>query len=660
MSPRRWNLFILLTAIIFSVASVSSSNSDEGSKIFQILKALKNSNSVRALRRAFRRAALEVHPDRAPIVNSAPEGDISTSQGDEADSVDSANESVTASSSSSSTSPPEILSHESETDVNADVFIRLRAAYDYRRAELEGRPPPPGRSPFDPTWGQSSSSSSTTNTDSSSSSSSTSSSGAYSTGGDRCRAIKKARISSGVSWLSSWTLLTSTSPQSSTGEALVDLNITLDMSFRGGSIPFTAHRVAKCPFCKGSGVIINDTIPTGLLNNSCSTCGGSGFHTHGRCSWKKSGAKDERFMKNNSSNESAGNEDDITKDDFLSTEQADNGDTNEGETVNNKGNTGRNDKEKHEKEEEEGEEDDENEDDDFEKSFPGFGEAVHETCQDCCGTGKRLRDVHVCTECKGTGNVLRFHKGQIQLPRGLISDDRLPIQGIFTPHESELASMKADGVQFSQAPPGSLVTPQVVWYPSKLRILLDEEREIYPFKLDPYPHLSRVVSLSLTHYCKLRRFRIRLPGTGPPPLPPVFENGFLVPGEDTREVFEIRFPAAKSCFRGGGAGSLQHRMIGRGLPVSALRAKKETAGEDNQQSEEVGDFTLILQIQFPDRVGVAQSELFSECFGNESLPLIYSTAELVAELERLNKENEVKKYWFNYEDEWISARGRGL
>jgi len=609
----------LLTASVYS-------SSDE----FRILKALQVTNSVRALRRAFRRAALEVHPDRAPSLNTASDEVTSSStSGDETDTIFAAS----ASASTSSPAPPEILLREplpSDADVNADVFIRLRAAYDYRRAELEGRPLPPGRSPFDPSWGQGSSSSNS-NADASSSSS-TSSSGAYATGGERCRAIKKARISSGVSWLSSWTLLTSTSPQSSTGEALAELNITLDMSFRGGSVPFTAHRVARCPFCKGSGVIINDTIPDFLLNNSCKTCGGDGFHTHGRCSWERGGGGAGGGGKNTSNDsvnetntEGGGNSqdpDDVHTDSKRS-----------GEGVEDK--------------------DEEDEDDNFGNSFPGFGEAVYETCLDCCGTGKRLRDTHVCHECSGSGNVLRFHQGHLQLPRGLISEDRLPIQGIFTPQESDLASMKAEGVQFSAAPPGSsLAIPQVVWYPSKLRIVLDEEREISPFKLDPYPHLSRVVSLSLTHYCKLRRVRIRLPGTGPPPLPPVLVNGFVVPAEDTREVFEIHFPVEKTCFRGGGAGSLQHRLVKRGLPVSILRAK---TGDDKPPQEEVGDFTLILQIQFPDRVGIAQSELFSECFGNESLPLIYSTAELVAEFEKISTEIEVKRFWYNYENEWRYA-----
>ena len=616
-------LSILLTSSVYS-------SSDEGS--FRILNALKVSNSVRALRRAFRRAALEVHPDRAPILNTASDEVTSSSSEDETDTIFAAS----ASASTSSPASPEILVRAlpSDADVNADVFIRLRAAYDYRRAELEGRPLPLGRSPFDPSWGQGSTSSNS-NADASSSSS-TSSSGAYATGGDRCRAIKKARISSGVSWLSSWTLLTSTSPQSSTGAALGELNITLDMSFRGGSVPFTAHRVARCPFCKGSGVIINDTIPDFQLNNSCKTCGGEGFHTHGRCSWGRGGAGGGGLGGKNTSNDSVNEPENNEKGDGNS-QNPDNIHTEtkrSGEGVEDN--------------------DEEDEDDDFGNNFPGFGEAVYETCLDCCGTGKRLRDTHVCSECSGSGNVLRFHQGHLQLPRGLISEDRLPIQGIFTPQESDLASMKAEGVQFSPAPPGSTsAIPQVVWYPSKLRIVLDEEREISPFKLDPYPHLSRVVSLSLTHYCKLRRVRIRLPGTGPPPLPPVLVNGFVVPAEDTREVFEIHFPVEKTCFRGGGAGSLQHRLVKRGLPVSILRAK---TGDDKPPQEEVGDFTLILQIQFPDRVGIAQSELFNECFGNESLPLIFSTAELVAEIEKIGKDIEVKRFWYNYEDEWVKNR----
>jgi DnaJ-class molecular chaperone len=639
-------LLFLLLLLLISVTSEDTS----WNYISNLLKALKNSNSIRSLRRAFRRAALEVHPDRASLLNTVSSDEGTSPSIDNTDVIKGA--SVRADSIHSS----EKLSDESQIDINADVFIRLRAAYDFRRAELEGRTLPIGYSPFDEKWGQASTTTSSTNFDTSSSSTSTASaSGGFSTGRDRCRAIKKARISSGVSWHASWTLLTSSSPQPATGESLAELNISLEMSFRGGSIPFTAHRVAKCNICKGSGVIINDTsIPeeeylqhNSSLKTNCKTCNGSGFHIHGKCkktkgidknvkqTWKN---KTREFIEENEHEHEINNETLFSTTNTSTSENKDSNETNDYD---------------------DDYDDDKEEEIEFEKSFPGFGEAIYETCLDCCGTGKRLRDTsptsHICSECSGSGNVLRFHKGHIDLPRGLISEDRLPIQGLFTPLESELASMKADGVSFSSSLPGSLQQqqiPQTVWYPSKLRIILDEEKEIAPFKLDPYPHLSRIVSLSLTHYCKLRKIFIRLPGTGPPPQPPMIVNGLLVPSEDTREVFKIDFPSKKTCFSGGGAGSLQHTLFGRGLPVSFLRVKKDTEGEEKSPSLIVGDFTLILQILFPDRVGKAQAELFSNCFGNESLSLIFSTADLIYELEKAHIKNEQEKYWFNYEEEW--------
>jgi len=646
--------FLLLLLLLISVTSEDTS----WKQISNLLKALKNSNSIRSLRRAFRRAALEVHPDRASPLNT-----VSSDEGNNP-SMDDTDVIKGASARADTIHSPEKLFDEShEVDINADVFIRLRAAYDFRRAELEGRTLPIGYSPFDEKWGQASSTTSSTNFDTSSSSTSTASaSGGFSTGRDRCRAIKKARISSGVSWHASWTLLTSSSPQPATGETLSELNISLEMSFRGGSIPFTAHRVAKCNICKGSGVIINDTsIPeeeylqqNSSLKTNCKTCGGSGFHIHGKCkkpkgidrnikqTWKN---KTREFIEENEQKDEINNETSFSTTNTSTREKNDSKETNE------------NDKDKDDDKEVE-------EEIEFEKSFPGFGEAIYETCLDCCGTGKKLRDTsptsHICSECSGSGNVLRYHKGHIDLPRGLISEDRLPIQGLFTPLESELASMKADGVSFSSSSiPGSILQqqlPQTVWYPSKLRIVLDEEKEIAPFKLDPYPHLSRSVSLSLTHYCKLRKIFIRLPGTGPPPQPPMIVNGLLVPSEDTREVFKIDFPSKKTCFSGGGASSLQHTLFGRGLPVSFLRAKKDTEGEDKPPSLIVGDFTLILQILFPDRVGKAQAELFSNCFGNESLSLIFSTADIIYELEQVHIKNEQEKYWFNYEEEWLKNK----
>jgi hypothetical protein len=224
--------------------------------------------------------------------------------------------------------------------------------------------------------------------------------------------------------------------------------------------------------------------------------------------------------------------------------------------------------------------------------------AQDDSCLLCCGTGSA--SVAVCGACGGSGHVERSFRGRVLLPAGLLHEEKLPMPQVFRVDAEDAAALAA--------------VPPARWRPQQLQAAV-LAAALLPFRVAPaHPHLVRAVRLRLLRYCGLRTLRVRLPE-----------------GEGDAVV---HFPEQKSCCS---EPPPRITVEGKGLPVRVPGKAAGSAvlggGEGGAPGAPPrGDLHIVLQLEFPDRVGAAEAEIFAACFGEAALPEVRAMARVVRAL----------------------------
>jgi DnaJ-class molecular chaperone len=592
--------------------------------------------SAKELKRAFRRHAMQLHPDRVEGSAAAAAAAIAAASDEEGDDGDDGDVDIdilpppgSHTTSSSSSSPA----------ASSEDFIALRAAYEQRLRELSGGGSTPGGgaggSPPAPVGGD------------------------FTTLARRsCPATTMRTDAAGAAGWGAWTFHASAAPSPTYGPATADVNVSLGESMGGARRPWTASRRVRCPTCEGVGLFFaaaagadqgahanthhqHAHVHAGESGDlACAVCKGTGLTEH---AWVKGGPR-RRTVAEEGRGEGEGAEAGATP-------------PPRAEWGYNVGRRRQRQRQRHAGAASAGgggaasPEEEEEEDEDGPHPLRGRAEVLHRTCVACCGTGKKVRAR--CNKCGGEGTVLHTFNGTLRVPPGVSAGDLLPLNDFFAPDDRDEAASPA------LAPAAS---DGQKWYPMFARVT--QPTPTPPVYTLIYPHLERQITLSLTHFCSLRSLRLHLPSGR------VHELSLGGDGEAVEKKCCTYTAAAAAGTGTGGTPSPIQRFVlpGVGLPVlagkavatsvpgyefsvptvgrlvdaegrevdaaaaadAAARGDAEAGGAYTKQ--EVGHLLLTLRLRFPERVGAAQREAFEGCFGPASMGVIGPNAELLADL----------------------------